>query len=192
MGTDRHAVAFKTRAGSFVGPDNGLSTLFRRIGEDFEVECAVELDPAIRELVPKNFDAPTFDGERLFGPAAALLSVGETIGHLGKEISADSLIDLDIAEGTILHKDKDFKNLKLHGLQEAYERTRRRLIFTVNGRGPFEAKKGRTLADGDGAPFVVYPGSSALIEIAKFRGFAGDALGANVGDQVIPDLTRSA
>lgn len=191
VGTDRRAVAFQTKAGAFVGPDNGLSTLFRRISEDFTVERAVELDPAIRDLVPKNFDAPTFDGERLFAPAAALLSAGERIDRLGKEIPPDGLIDLDLRDGTILHKDRDFKNLKLHGLHEAFRSIRHSLVFTLEGRGPFEARKGKTLADGEGAPFVVYPGSSALIEIATFKGFAGDALGANVGDRVVPDLARS-
>lgn len=192
VGTDRRAIAFTTRAGAFVGPDNGLSTLFRGLGWDFEAEFAVELHPAIRDLVPKSFEAPTFDGERLFGPAAALLSAGERIEELGKEVPADDLINLDIHEGTILHKDKHFKNLKVHGLHSVYGRIRRRLVFTVNGNGPFEAKKGRTLADGEDADFVIYPGSSALLEIAKFKGFAGDLLCANVGDRVIPDLLQSA
>jgi S-adenosylmethionine hydrolase len=188
VGTDRRGIAFRSQGGTFVGPDNGVSTLFRKY---FPAEKTVELDPDIRSIVPKDFDAPTFDGERWFCPAAALLSVGETLEGIGKEIDPASLQNIALEEGTILHTDKDFQNLKLFGLDHILEQIRHELAFTVSGSHLHRAKKGRTLADGIDAPFVVYPGSSSFVELAIYKGFAARELGVKTGDRILPDLANS-
>ncbi len=181
VGTARRAIAFECEAGLFIGPDNGVSTLLRR---QYPATAAVELDPKIREIVPKNFAAPTFDGERLFGPAAALWTIDGSLEKLGAPIDPASLINLPVAPGTVVHVDKDFRNLKLIGLEAAFDAPGDEIVFRTNDRGPFTAKKGRTLADGAGADFVVYRGSSDMLELAIDRGFAADVLGLDVGGRI--------
>lgn len=181
VGTARRAVAIETAAGVFIGPDNGVSTLLR---QHYPALAAVELDPKIREIVPKNFAAPTFDGERLFGPAAALWTMSSSLAALGSPIDPATLINLEVPAGTVVHVDKDFRNLKVCGLEPNFASAGDEIVFRTHDRGPFIAKKGRTLSDGAGADFVVYRGSSDMLEFAVDRGFAADVLKLGVGDRI--------
>lgn len=80
VGTQRAAIAVKTDAGVFIGPDNGL---FSVVLERTTFHKAVQLTNAAyhRPIV-----APTFHGRDIFAPVAAHLAAGASFDDLGEPI----------------------------------------------------------------------------------------------------------
>jgi S-adenosylmethionine hydrolase len=73
VGTERAAIALRTRGHAFVGPDNGL---FSPVLRDAEVEIVT--------LATPDGASPTFHGRDLFAPVAAALAAGSPLTVLGK------------------------------------------------------------------------------------------------------------
>src|ERR1700712_10147 len=90
VGTDRRAVALRTRSGHLlVGPDNGLLSLAAaRLGG------AVELVDLGRSSLRRQRDSATFDGRDLFGPVAGALAAGTPLVEVGGELAASGLAGL--------------------------------------------------------------------------------------------------
>ena len=90
VGTERGALAAETRAGYFVGPDNGLlSPAVAMVGGATRI---VSLDNE-EARIPSN--GATFAGRDVFAPAAGLLASGEAaIDDLGSVLDPDSVTPL--------------------------------------------------------------------------------------------------
>lgn len=90
VGTERRAIAAETRAGYFVGPDNGLlSPAVAMVGGASRI---VSIDNQ-EARIPSS--GATFDGRDLFAPAAGLLASGEvSIDDLGSVLDPDSVSPL--------------------------------------------------------------------------------------------------
>ena len=90
VGTSRRAIAARTPAGFFVGPDNGLLSPAVAMVGGADLIVSIE-NPEVR--IPSA--GATFDGRDLFAPAAALLASGEaTIEDLGPIVDPDSVLPL--------------------------------------------------------------------------------------------------
>lgn len=81
VGSARRAIALRTPAGTFVGPDNGV----------FTYVLAREPVEELVELTEPRFRLPgishTFHGRDVFAPAAAYLATGTPLAALGPPIS---------------------------------------------------------------------------------------------------------
>ena len=80
VGTERRAIAVKTKKGIFVGPDNGVLILAAK-------NQGIE---SVRQLANPKFMLPkvscTFHGRDVFAPAAAYLDKGVSLAEFGPEI----------------------------------------------------------------------------------------------------------
>jgi S-adenosylmethionine hydrolase len=99
VGSARRPVAFRTRSGSFVGPDNGV----------FSYVMARELVEAMAELADPRYHLPgershTFHGRDVFAPTAAYLATGVPISALGPPVLDPVIFPppyLEVADGRI-------------------------------------------------------------------------------------------
>jgi S-adenosyl-L-methionine hydrolase (adenosine-forming) len=104
VGTSRRALAVEAAGLSLVGPDNGVLTWALR---ELARQGRFQLEPAggrlpigagwrAVELTERRYWLPnlssTFHGRDVFGPVAAELSAGRTLGELGRPV--DTLVDL--------------------------------------------------------------------------------------------------
>jgi S-adenosylmethionine hydrolase len=97
VGTERRALALRTRDGSFfVGPDNGIFTeVVRRRG-------AAEVVRVEPRVVNPDWQPGTFDGRDLFAPAAARLATGRYLVGLGAHIDSAAIVLLAPEAGGIV------------------------------------------------------------------------------------------
>ncbi|MCG0238662.1 MAG: SAM-dependent chlorinase/fluorinase [Firmicutes bacterium] len=169
VGTDRAAVAVRTRRYQFVGPDNGL------------LYPAVEADGGALEVV--RLPVPpgasnTFHGRDLFAPAAARLAAGEPLATLGTP--APGLKPLHFhrqgREGEVVRVDR-FGNI-ITNLPPVPGKTRYRLRL-----GGFAAELPFYPAYGYAQPgeLLVTDGSSGTLEVAVREGSALERLAPLVG-----------
>lgn len=90
VGTDRRALAARTEAGIFVGPDNGLLSPAVAMVGGADLVVSVE-NPEIR--IPSS--GATFHGRDVFAPAAGLLASGEAqLADLGPQADPEGLTPL--------------------------------------------------------------------------------------------------
>jgi S-adenosylmethionine hydrolase len=107
VGGDRRAIAVRTGAGSFVGPDNGIFTyVMAAQGSERVVELA---EPSYRLGEP----SATFHGRDVFAPAAAHLASGTRMDSLGPSVDDPVLLGAPLLEvgpkalkGEVLHVDR--------------------------------------------------------------------------------------
>ena len=95
VGTVRRGIAMEVTlpAGGtlfFVGPDNGLLVAAAEAAGEAPITHLVELE---RNVASPDRGA-TFDGRDLFAPAAAVLSTGTPLAHLGAPVEPTSLVRL--------------------------------------------------------------------------------------------------
>ncbi|UFP94702.1 SAM hydrolase/SAM-dependent halogenase family protein [Gloeobacter morelensis] len=83
----QRAVAFRTAAYSFVGPDNGL---FDGV---LDIEPALE---AVELSLPTSSSGRLFRGRDVFAPAAAALALDKPLAHLGRAIDPQSLARFEV------------------------------------------------------------------------------------------------
>jgi S-adenosylmethionine hydrolase len=193
VGTDRAAIAIRTRRGFAVGPDNGV--LSAALPDEARAAAAGGRPAPI--AVPAGYevrgiDSPavvaaqisaTFHGRDVFGPAAANLAAGLPFARLGPVRS--TLLALPTFRATradghvlgeIIHVDR-FGNLisSIHGSDlPAGAKS-----VLVCGR---EAPLVRTYGKGSGLLALV--GSSGYLEVAVTGGSAARALNAGLGLEV--------
>jgi S-adenosylmethionine hydrolase len=204
VGSVRRAVALRTPAGTFVGPDNGV---FGYVMARESVEALVELaNPRYR--LPRV--SHTFHGRDIFAPAAAHLAAGVPIIALGPKISDPVTLPLprlEVAAGKVVgevwHVDR-FGNVVTSigeltwgedGLvfEPAFGKARggARDMEIVAGRAKVEIARqeiaGVRRAYAQVAPgeALVLIGSSGHLEIAVREGNAAERLGVQPGDEVI-------
>ncbi|WP_457752891.1 SAM hydrolase/SAM-dependent halogenase family protein [Thermococcus sp.] len=185
VGTERKALIIEGDQ-FLVVPDNGLATLPLK---HINPATTYEIDIKKMEAIIGRKISSTFHGRDVFGPAGALLELGYEPSRLGKEISLDEIIKLDLEpkqkDGKwilkVIYID-DFGNVILN--LEDYERPK---YVEVGGlKIPYldtygQVKKGELLA---------LPGSHDYLEIAVNQGSAAEVLGVKVGDELKVRLWR--
>lgn len=183
VGTDRHPVALEINGQYFVGPDNGIFSLFYDV-YDFK---AVKLN---KQKYWRPERSRTFHGRDIFAPVAAHLSKGVPMEELGDPINdlvtyhwAVPIGDKDGLQGWVVHIDR-FGNLITNISEE--------LVEDLVGRRKVKIYVGNTVIDhmvntfGDveeGDP-VAFIGSSGMLEIGINKGNAAKLLGVDKGAQV--------
>ncbi len=206
VGSARRAIALRTPAGAFVGPDNGV----------FSYVMACEPAEALVALTEPRYHLPcvshTFHGRDVFAPAAAHLAAGVHIVDLGPAVSDPVTLPLPRLEvaatgvvGQVLHVDH-FGNVitsigrLLWGddellLEPAFGKARGRVqdakcrIVAVNARVEVAGQEivgvRRAYAQVEPGEMLVLIGSSGYLEIAVREGSAARALGVRPGDEVV-------
>ena len=184
VGTARRAIAARFEVAGdthvFVGPDNGVLAL---IAGTERVTAAVEL-PVAAEA------SATFHGRDVFGPAAARLAAGATLGDVGSPI--DDVTPLHWPQprtdeqgvfGMILHVDQ-FGNCVTNITREQVERhSDGRPFKCYAGSAVFRTHRATYGEVGAGDPLTLF-GSTDLLEIAVNRGHASRLLSVERGDTV--------
>ncbi len=99
VGTERAAIAARTKQGIFVGPDNGI---FSFVFKMHHPEIVVNLTNKNFFLSPVSH---TFHGRDIFAPASAHLACGKPLESFGEEISTFKEIPINVAtiEGNVIH-----------------------------------------------------------------------------------------
>lgn len=171
VGTDRQALAIRTKRYWFVGPDNGL--LYPAVSED-GIEAAVALP------IPPEASA-TFHGRDVFAPAAARLAAGTPLQQLGKatDVQRRLRFHLQGREGEVVRVDR-FGNIitnlphigkdSYHVVVEGYRRTM-----------PFV----RTYADAPRGTLFVTEGSAGTLEISLRNHSAWSVMDIPLGSRII-------
>ncbi len=200
VGTERRALAIRTPAGAFVGPDNGL---FSWVLAEVPEWTAVEIrEPAYR-LPRVSF---TFHGRDIFAPAAAHLAAGIPLDRLGPRVTDPVLlppprleIGAGVLEGEVLSADR-FGNLTTSIGRFRWDGDRLVLApafrpasgeMRLNPAGARVVLAGvelqgirRTYGDVAVGEPVALVGSSGFLEIAVRQGSAAAATGAAPGAPV--------
>jgi S-adenosylmethionine hydrolase len=201
VGTDRAAVAVRLPGTTFIGPDNGLASgLFdpalRPDGPKAEPVILPHDCQAFRLQNPAFFHNPvsaTFHGRDIFAPVAAHLSLGQTLNALGP--STDRILAFPAwrakrgpdgsISGRVLSVDH-FGNL-ITDIQFAD-------VAQAPANVQIQTTIGELRLNGiqrtfhDGSEFLVYPGSSGFLEIARRDASAAAVLESGIGDPVIVEF----
>jgi len=183
VGSPRRGLAISSGGHFFVGPDNGVFTLF--LG-----------GASVHELKRKEFFAkdisPTFHGRDIFAPVAAHLALGASVEAFGPEVSDPTLIEIPEPRiekdkrirGEVIHIDR-FGNLVTNIKEELITDIvsgRRELNVVVKGRLIRGLK--RYYSQGPKGELLALIGSSGHLEIAVSGGSARSLLAARVGTEV--------
>lgn len=180
VGSERRAIACKVAEQLYVAPDNGILTLVL----DGQASALVhQIDhPALR--LPSL--SQVFHGRDLFAPAAAHLASGAPLAGVGPKLANESLArtawpepSLGPAggEGRVVYVDR-FGNL-VTNLPVGPEAPRG--VASVAG---CDVPIHRSYSDVAPGSLVALCGSSGLLEVARNRGSAAEALGVGPGDVV--------
>src|SRR5690606_1603090 len=170
VGSDRQALAIRTRRYLFVGPDNGL--LFPAVTDD-------GLKEAVALPIPPDA-SPTFHARDVFAPAAARLAAGTPLNELGPsaEIKSRLRFHKKGREGEIVRVDR-FGNIitnlphvgkdSYHVIVEGYRRT---LPFV------------RTYAEAPRGRLFVTEGSAGTLEISLRNRSAWSVMDVPLGSKI--------
>lgn len=190
VGTQRRAIAVKTKRYIFVGPDNGvLSWAFDEDGIEFSVH-----------IKSRQFMLPTlsqtFHGRDIFAPVAAHIAAGAELSEFGDEVTPDELKRLPKlfaeADGVrliarVVHVDSfgnAITNLRSeqfeHWLAKIAPAKWRARICNVE----FESLS-KAYADVPiGEPLIIF-NSYGLLEVAVNCGNAANELGIEIGSELM-------
>lgn len=183
VGTSRQPICLKIKDQYFVGPDNGIFSLFYD-----EFECSAF------KLNNKKFwrkeISKTFHGRDIFAPVAAHISNGVKPKELGSPIEelvtyhwAVPIADKDGLQGWVVHIDR-FGNLITNISEQLIkEHIGRRKVKIYVGNTMIKKLVGTfgDVEDGDPAAFI---GSSNMLEIGINKGNASQLLSVDKGAQI--------
>ncbi len=183
VGTDRSPIVLKINDQYFVGPDNGIFSLFY---DEFDYK-AIKLN---KEKYWRKERSRTFHGRDIFAPVAAHLSNGVKLKDLGDPIKdlvtyhwAVPIGDKDGLQGWVVHIDR-FGNLITNiseTLMEDMIGRRKVRIYVGNTIIDHMVNTFGDVEDGDPAAFI---GSSGMLEIGINKGNAAELLSVDKGAQV--------
>ncbi|MEX2477063.1 MAG: SAM-dependent chlorinase/fluorinase [Gracilimonas sp.] len=183
VGTSRHPVVLKVKDQYFVGPDNGIFSLFFN---EYDYE-AYKLNNITywREGVSK-----TFHGRDVFAPVAAHLSNGVELKELGEPIEelvtyhwAVPIADKDGLQGWVVHIDR-FGNLVTNISEELIEDHLKKKNVKIYVGNTMLNKIVSTFGDVEEGEPAAFIGSSGMLEIGINKGNAGRMLSVDKGAQV--------
>ncbi|MBC7113336.1 MAG: SAM-dependent chlorinase/fluorinase [Candidatus Methanomethyliales bacterium] len=177
VGSERRAIAVKSRNYYFVGPDNGVLVPAAR--EDGVVEIR---EISNRELFLEEISS-TFHGRDIFSPVAAFLANGGEFEKVGGKI--DNVKELEFfrtvgegrAEGEVLFVDR-FGNLVTSLLEG--DLTKKEYVIEFEGKR-LRARCVMTYSEGREGEILIIKGSSGHYEISIREGSAKEVTGLTVG-----------
>lgn len=175
VGSDRRALAIRTKNEFLVGPDNGLFTLF--LADEPDAECYTITNA--RYVLPHI--STTFHGRDIFAPAAAHLARGVDIAELGSRINNPVAFSIPIPiqqpdgswHGCVLYADH-FGNLITSVTDDFMRRIGDVEILIGHQR---IVGLGRTYAQATPGDLIALIGSSGHLEISIANGNAAQTLG---------------
>jgi S-adenosylmethionine hydrolase len=177
VGSERRAIAVRSRNYYFVGPDNGV--LIPAAREDGVVEMR---EISNRELFLEDISS-TFHGRDIFSPVAAFLANGGEFEKVGGKV--EIVKDLEFfrevsegrAEGEVLFVDR-FGNL-VTSLIEG-DLAEKECVIEFEGKR-LRARHARTYSEGREGEILIIKGSSGHYEISVREGSAKEVTGLGVG-----------
>ncbi|MEM3365515.1 MAG: S-adenosyl-l-methionine hydroxide adenosyltransferase family protein [Candidatus Methanomethyliaceae archaeon] len=178
VGSDRMAIAVRSRNYYFVGPDNGV--LMPAAKDDGVVEVReISNSRLLLEEVSR-----TFHGRDVFAPVAAFLAKGGEFAEVGGRI--EKIKDLEFfrvvgkgrAEGEVVFVDR-FGNL-VTSLKEGDLEPKDECVIKIRGKS-FRARYVRTYSEGREGEILIIKGSSGHYEISIREGSAKELTGLSVG-----------
>ncbi|MBI1337824.1 MAG: hypothetical protein GC164_12805 [Phycisphaera sp.] len=192
VGSNRRAIAIRTDAGYFIGPDNGL---FTTVLERTHLQSAVCLD---NPRYHRHQTSHTFHGRDIFAPVAAHIANGVALEQIGSPVSDLVRIDIPKPEelGNVLAVQviavDSFGNLvtnlnaaRLNQWVKEVQPTDIRIavgLTTVLGIH-------KTFSDVEPDRLVAYVGSSGYLEVAVRDGNAAQSLGVSRGAVITLEKT---
>ncbi|MTI88553.1 MAG: SAM-dependent chlorinase/fluorinase [Balneolaceae bacterium] len=183
VGTSRNPIALKIEDQFFVGPDNGIFSLFY---DEFEVEAYKLNKKEFWREHPSN----TFHGRDVFAPVAAHLGNGTPIGQLGDPVDdlvtyhwAVPLADKDGLQGWIVHIDR-FGNLVTNIPDDLVKDTIDSGEVKIYVGNTMLAKFVNTFGEVEEGEPAAYIGSSGMLEIGINKGNASKMLSVDKGAQI--------
>ncbi len=185
VGSEREALALRTRRGVFVGPDNGILPL--ALGEEKVTEARHLKNAEI--FLPRVSE--TFHGRDIFAPAAAFLCGGGAFEALGPPARewvcpgrpAAVPVDARTWRGEVLYVDRygnAITNLPCELVPAPPDAQTAVVIVPGDVRAPVRPFYS---AAARGAPVAV-PGSTGYLEVAVYQGSAASAFGLAPGTPV--------
>lgn len=189
VGTDRNPVALKIENQLFVGPDNGIFSLFF---DEFEYEAyrLTNTDFWRKDL------SNTFHGRDIFAPVAGHLSMGVPIEEMGEPIEelvsyrwAVPIFDKDGIQGWVVHIDQ-FGNLITNIPKELYQMAIADNQAKIYVGNTILDHTSLTFADVEDGEPVVFFGSSGMLEVGINKGNAQQMLGVHKGAQISVVIQR--
>jgi S-adenosylmethionine hydrolase len=189
VGTDRRPLAARLGGGYYVGPDNGVITLWleRALGEGYPCEF-VALD---RPEFWLSEVSHVFHGRDIFAPAAAHLAAGVPLLKLGTPFSDPVQLHLpkptkgtDGWRGEVIHIDH-FGNLSTNIRRE-------QLADALGHKNRLVVRLGNTRIEGlvdafgerEAGAIIALLGSTGNLIVSVVNGDAAFRLGARVGDPI--------
>jgi len=188
VGTNRRAIAIKTKKYYFIGPDNGCMLW---AANDDSIDVVVEITN--RKYMLEKIST-TFHGRDIFAPASAHLSRGVDISELGKKINPNSLVRIEFPQPRIQGNRYELEVLAVDGFGNIFLNIRTEQIDLEKGENVsiivgdkrYIARVVRTYGEAEKGRLVVLCGTShGYLEIAVNRGSAKSVLGVDVGDRII-------
>jgi S-adenosyl-L-methionine hydrolase (adenosine-forming) len=185
VGTQRHAIAFRHKGQTYVGPDNGLFSLLLS-GANPEELVRLDLAQFWRSPDP----SPTFHGRDIFAAVAAHLASGVSLSTIGSRTAemramywALPIADRQGLQGWIFHIDA-FGNCISNITSSTFERW-------WNGR-PFKCYVGNTIIEKKCTTYADVPAGEELLlfnsgdylEVALHRGNASQMLDIHKGTSI--------
>jgi len=187
VGSERKAIAVRTKNYYFVGPDNGVLML---AAEEDGVESVVEIEPGkyTRESI-----SHTFHGRDVFAPAAAHISLGVPLEELGRGLSewvrpsyAKPVVEEGAVRCEVVYVDS-FGNVILNvretDLQRCGVGLGARLSVRFKGIA-IEVPFCRTFSDVNEGEALLYVGGHGFLELGIREGSASSSLGLELGDRI--------
>jgi hypothetical protein len=202
VGTQRRALAVRTPAATFVGPDNGL--LSPALPDEVR-EAAWSHDQPAPVRLPEGYQAvsltneayfrqpmsATFHGRDIFAPVAAHISLGVPLAELGPQVAEVLALAPFRARrqpdgslrGRVVHIDvfgnlvTDVRCKDLPAERPTVDLAGRRIV-------------GLSLTYQEGDEIVAVVGSGGYLEIAAPRASAAELLGAALGMPVLVHLQK--
>lgn len=189
VGTARHPIAARIGSWYFVGPDNGLITMWL----DQARKDALPLEFVI--LDEKKYWLPNvshvFHGRDIFAPVAAHLAKGVRLGDLGSPLADPVTLSLpqprrtnDGWEGEIIHVDH-FGNAASNILDEHLADAlpdMGRIVVQLGAREIEGVVK--TFGERKPGEVIALMGSTGNLIVSIVNGSAREALGCQVGDPI--------
>lgn len=177
VGTERRAVAVRTREAYLIAPDNGLLHPI--------IKGVIEAVALTERRFWRETVSITFHGRDIFAPVAAYLSQGVPLGEFGPAVSSLKSLSLP---GPVIEQEGNLIGHVIH-----IDRFGNAITDLEAGDlppGPFRIEvKGRrieglsrTYAEGEG--LLALLGSNGHLEIALKNGSAAEALRLVIGDRV--------
>lgn len=183
VGTARHPVALQVKDQYFVGPDNGIFSLFFN---EFEYQ-AYKLN---NKKYWRKGVSNTFHGRDIFAPVAAHLSCGTSLDELGEPIEelvtyhwAVPIADKDGLQGWVVHIDR-FGNLITNISEQLIDDHLKRKNVKIYVGNTMLKKIVTTFGDVEEGEPAAFIGSSGMLEIGINKGNAARMLSVDKGAQI--------